>query len=52
MAGLPIVAICLLNQRLLDRSIFWHIAVSIYNFFIHPFPPKRFRLDLSDKLRL
>ena len=27
MAGLPIVAICLLNQRLLDRSIFRHAAV-------------------------
>jgi hypothetical protein len=26
-AGLPIVAICLLHQRLLDRSIFLHIAV-------------------------
>src|SRR6266849_1311569 len=26
-AGLPIVAICLLNQRLLDRSIFRHVAV-------------------------
>ncbi len=28
-AGLPIVAICLLHQRLLDRSIFWHIAVGL-----------------------
>src|SRR5438128_880547 len=27
-AGLPIVAICLLNQRLLDRSIFRHAAVA------------------------
>jgi uncharacterized membrane protein YeaQ/YmgE (transglycosylase-associated protein family) len=26
-AGLPIVAICLLHQRLLDRSIFCHTAV-------------------------
>src|SRR2546427_4577716 len=29
-AGFPIVAICLLNQRLVDRSIFLHSAVGIW----------------------